>query len=95
MTTRNQPERTFAGGDEMAEVEPRIAHVRLLEFPGSINQWQIVCCPYCGGQHHHGAGYSGLENPRDYLGHRAAHCATGGNNGYYLVEKPTTLTDDG
>lgn len=35
-------------------------------------QWVVLRCPYCGRRHYHGAG--GGANPRDYLGHRVAHC---------------------
>ena len=41
--------------------------------------WRVPECPWCGGEHIHGA--HGLdEDPRAALGHRVNHCATMGEN---------------
>ena len=51
----------------------------------------VVACPHCHAEHWHGGGPSILA-ARDYLGHRAAHCApaTSGCAGY-LVTDPNWL----
>ena len=50
------------------------------------NQWIVICCPYCGEKHFHGAG-SSKSDPLSFLGHRLPHC-TGDKQGlpqYELV----------
>ena len=37
--------------------------------------WRVPECPWCGGEHTHGA-HSLDEDPRLALGHRVSHCAT-------------------
>lgn len=39
-----------------------------------------VLCPYCGAEHTHGAGLDGRT-----LGHRVAHCTSGGPRGYMIA----------
>ena len=52
--------------------------------PGErVNQWKVVECPHCGGDHLHGAGAVG-EDRSSYLGHRVSHCSAGRGLGYYL-----------
>jgi len=60
-----------------------------------VNQWVIAACPHCGGKHVHGAGTPDM-NPRDFLGHRVAHCCGRArpadrvvSGGYTLVEQGT------
>ncbi len=38
-----------------------------------VTQLRISACPYCGRSHYHGGGRPG-EDPRNYQGHRTAHC---------------------
>lgn len=52
----------------------------------TCNLWVIQCCPHCGKKHTHGAG-SFDANPKDFLGHRLAHCENVKSNGYVLVEQ--------
>ena len=51
----------------------------------------VVACPHCHAEHWHGGG-SNILTARDYLGHRAAHCAHKArtNNGY-IVADPNRL----
>ena len=59
---------------------------------GSIYQWLILECPYCGQQHWHGGGKVVKDDPRQHLGYRVPHCAdpfriVADNGGQYkLVE---------
>lgn len=46
-----------------------------------------VVCPHCGDEHQHGGG-TDPARARQYLGHRAAHCAS--STGYRLTD-PTGL----
>lgn len=39
----------------------------------SQNYWSLLCCPFCGMSHLHGAGEP-HEDPRGYLGSRLSHC---------------------
>lgn len=51
--------------------------VELVHNRDGIRDWRFVDrCPYCGARHSHGAGREDTD-PREYLGHRAAHCITG------------------
>lgn len=50
----------------------------------SQHDWVVPVCPHCGREHRHGGGDL-HENPHDFLGHRVAHCLTGGRDGYNLV----------
>lgn len=54
---------------------------------GNIREWVVAKCPYCGGEHRHGAGKVG-NDPHSYLGYRLAHCKPTdyGFEGYHLVE---------
>jgi len=47
--------------------------------------WIVRRCPLCGRRHTHGGGGRG-DDPRQFLGHRVAHC--GGRGGYWLVAAP-------
>lgn len=66
--------------------ERAIAYVRLAR-PTSITDgyvWEVVCCPYCGRQHWHGAG----DNPgavEKLLGSRMPHCLHSSYPEYELV----------
>lgn len=49
-----------------------------LETRGKVRVWIVDKCPYCGKKHTHGAGFSeGNVDPKEYLGHRVAHCISG------------------
>ncbi len=59
-----------------------------------VNLWVIERCPYCGRRHTHRAGVAGVNDPRQALGHRVAHCVTKDgrlpdNPGYVLIEHLT------
>jgi hypothetical protein len=52
-------------------------------------QWEIPCCPYCGGSHLHGAGKLGSD-PDALLGPRSPHCPdTHGLPNYILMKDET------
>lgn len=53
--------------------------------------WVVPTCPLCGGKHTHGGG-SYQDDPREMLGHRIAHCGTGGD--YHLVERSNGQTTE-
>ncbi len=59
----------------------------LAELKNSL--WVVPDCPICGKRHVHGAG-GGAPDPREYLGHRVAHCLPRDKkiqaDGYFLVE---------
>lgn len=67
-----------------------IAEVELVEPPrnGEAYSWLVLCCPFCGKPHIHGAG----TDPREvdsFLGGRVPHCLNGGGNvrEYQLVRR--------
>jgi len=62
------------------------APVRLVKGKNSF-LWVIDRCPACGKRHEHGGGAL-HEEPRRYLGHRAAHCTRPPAGGYVLCEAP-------
>lgn len=54
-------------------------------------EWEFILphCPHCGHEHTHSAGVPG-DDPREFLGHRVAHCdpsivRDAWALGYYLV----------
>jgi hypothetical protein len=68
-----------------------IAWVYLKRYRGDSSSWVVPDCPYCYGQHTHGAGPEHC-NPLEYLDPpRSSHCGGGGS--YKLVpfdpDKPT------
>ena len=67
------------------KVIPEAQAIVTLERSGVLNQWIVQQCPYCGGQHIHGAGRID-ENPDNFLGHRAAECGKS-SKGYELVKE--------
>ena len=52
-------------------VEAKFMRATRVSFD-ACNMWQIQC-PYCGQRHVHGAGRPS-EDPKNFLGHRSAHC---------------------
>ena len=69
--------------------ETKTAIARLIppSRPGGSYAWEVICCPYCGKKHRHGAG-GAPEEVNSYLGHRTEHCVDlppGQRGGYYLV----------
>lgn len=48
-------------------------------------QWLVYDCPYCHGQHRHGAGRVDKDDPRRRLDVRVAHCRQDPNWAYQLV----------
>lgn len=66
-------------------MELRPAYCVLKRTP-TVNIWVVPKCPYCGKEHVHGAGAPN-EDPRQFLGHRVAHCFPPPEGGYVLVEE--------
>ncbi len=54
-------------------------------------QWMVIRCPYCKGQHKHGAGRYQEDDPRKLLDTRMAHCRQRHDTVYQLVEMQTAL----
>ena len=52
------------------------AQAVLIEHDG-VHLWHVASCPLCGGEHTHGGGRAGVDDPDDLLGHRVAHCKPG------------------
>jgi hypothetical protein len=48
-------------------------------------QWRVVCCPFCGRPHWHGAGDDPTQ-ARRFLGGRVSHCNPSCGGEYELVE---------
>lgn len=67
--------------------KPLTVNVRLVKGKKGY-LWVIDRCPYCGKRHEHGGGELS-EDPRQHLGHGAAHCARAPAGGYVLCEAPT------
>lgn len=57
----------------------------LLSHDGTVWQWRVHACPFCGAAHTHGGG-PGTGDPKAYLGSRVAHCNTAAGGVYTLVE---------
>jgi len=68
-----------------AKTEPKTGVI--LEEGDTCRLWVVLCCPYCGEQHDHGAGLKfSAHGPEMFLGHRASHCTTCPCGGYELVD---------
>jgi hypothetical protein len=57
-------------------------------------KWRVVVCPLCGGSHiHGGGGPEFLGDPRRFLGHKSAYCASAaGCLGYRLIDANPSQT---
>jgi hypothetical protein len=62
-----------------------VAKVYLLVTSSTYMYWVVRSCPYCGEEHHHGAGKVG-DPPRLWLGGRESHCL----RGYYVLVQEGT-----
>jgi len=79
------------GSDDMSNNSIPNAPAVLTQSRG-VYQWRVPVCPLCGGEHWHGGGKVGGQDPDDLLGHRTAHCANDGRtNGYKLVSNAPTV----
>lgn len=66
-----------------------IAYVVIKHHRGLQSNWIVRYCPFCQGEHEHGAGRPGIDDPNENLGSRLSHCYVCKRQEYRLIRLDT------